>query len=339
MRFWFGKGAWISKAAQKRLRHLKPEDVKSIAIIRHAALGDMILTRPFIYECRKYFPNAKITLSLVSNYTRGAPEDMVDRIHVAIGRDQKQVSMKQQIKVAKELGYHDLLFDLAATSRSFWVTFLNKANIKLGFPGHFLQRHFFYDIAVLRSDLRFEAETMTDILNAIGVKTSIPLVFDLPGEVYKADRNYIVYFTGASSPYKCWPDENFYQLISELSSQYSEMDHVILEGVGGDESVQALMKSLAGFDNVVARKIDTVEDTLAFIRGSQLVISNDTGIRHLAIAGGVRSIGIFALIDTATSCPFRYWPRFEQHEIAITQDGSWPTADDVFRQSTKLLSK
>ena len=246
MRFWFGKGAWISKAGQKQLSQLKAEDVKSIAIIRHAALGDMILTRPFIYECRKYFPNAKITLSLVSNYIRGAPEDMVDRIHVAVGHDQKNVSIKQQLRTAKELGYHDLLFDLAATSRSFWIILLNKARIKIGFPAHLLQKYIYYDITVLRSDMRFEAEAMTDMLNAIGIKTSMPLVFDLPGEIYKAERNYIVYFTSASAPYKCWPDDSFRQLINNLSAQYPDMDHVILEGVGGGESVQELMDSLNG---------------------------------------------------------------------------------------------
>jgi len=338
MRFWFGKGAWISKPAQKRLRQLKAEDVKSIAIIRHAALGDMILTRPFIYECRKYFPNAKITLSLVSNYTRGAPEDMVDRIHVAIGKDQNNVSKLRQLRSAKELGYHDLLFDLAATSRSIWITLLNQARIKIGFPEHFLQKRLFYDIAVLRSDFRFEAETMTDMLNAIGVKTSMPLVFDLPGEIYKSDRNYIIYFSSASAAYKCWPNESFLQLIRELSDQYSDMDHIILEGVGGNESVDELMDLLSSKNNVYAKKINCIEETIAFVRGSQLVVSNDTGIRHLAIAGGVRSIGIFSLTDQTTSCPFRYWPRFGQHEIAITKDGSWPTAEKVSNIAKNLLS-
>jgi len=89
MHLWFGKGAWASKSARRRIGEINPGQVRSIAIIRHAALGDMVLTRPFINECRRHFPNAKITLSLVSHYTRGAPEDLVDRVHVIAGTDQR----------------------------------------------------------------------------------------------------------------------------------------------------------------------------------------------------------------------------------------------------------
>jgi len=60
MRLWFAKGAWASKAARERIKDIIPEQVHSIAIIRHAALGDMVLTRPFILECRRHFPNAKL---------------------------------------------------------------------------------------------------------------------------------------------------------------------------------------------------------------------------------------------------------------------------------------
>jgi len=339
MRFWYVGGAWASKSAQQRIREIEPEKVESIAIIRHAALGDMVLTRPFIHECRKFFPNAKITLSLVSNYTRGAPTDMVDRVHIAIGSDQRHVSKRQQLKVAKELGHHDLIFDLAATSRSFWITKLNSATLKLGFPYHAFQKYLFYDVTIPRSDMRFEAEAMTDLLNVLGHKTSMPLVFDLPGSIYKSERDYIVYFTSASTQYKCWPDDHFIDLIDELSSQYSDMDHFVLEGVSGDESVQNILSHFKYQKNVSAKQINDIDETIAFIRGASLVVSNDTGIRHLAIAGGVPSVGLFSVVDGYGTAPFRYWPRFDRHEIAINPDGSWPDVESVKGLAIKLLPK
>ena len=338
MRFWFANGAWASKSAQQQIRELEPEKVESIAIIRHAALGDMILTRPFIYECRKFFPNAKITLSLVSNYTRGAPEDMVDRVHIAIGNDQRHTSKRQQLKVAKELGHHDLLFDLAATSRSFWITKLNSAKLKFGYPYYAFQKYVFYDVTVPRSDMRFEAEAMTDLLNIIGIKTSIPLVFDLPGKIYKQQRDYIIYFTSASTQYKCWPDEHFSDLIAKLSKQYPDMDHLVLEGVGGEEGVQNIMSQFQDSQNISSKQINDIDETIAFVRGARLVVSNDTGIRHLAIAGGVPSVGLFSIADPHSSSPFRYWPRFDQHEIAINTDGSWADVETVAALSIKLLA-
>lgn len=76
------KGVWTSGKAKKELDRLNREDVKSIAVIRHAALGDMVLTRNFLLEAKKLFPQAKITLSVVSHYMRGIPEDIIDRLHI-----------------------------------------------------------------------------------------------------------------------------------------------------------------------------------------------------------------------------------------------------------------
>ena len=337
MRFWFGNGAWASKKARQKIQQITPENVRSIAVIRHAALGDMVLTRPFIIELRQHFPNAKITLSLVSNYQRGAPEDLVDRIHVAYGNDRREVSKKEQLRMARELGAHDLLFDLAATSRSFWLCALTKAKLKIGFPYHVLQQFVFYDVTVPRSDMRFEAEVMLDMLNAIGMKTTFPLRFDLPGDIHNAEQDYVVYFTSASAPHKCWPDDRFAALIGQLARQYPDKHHAILEGVSENESVKHLIDLIGPRDNVSSTQIDTVEETIAFIKGAKLVISNDTGIRHLAIAAGVPSIGIFFATDPFIATPFRYWPRFDRHEIALSTDGSWPEVNDVKELAEKLL--
>ncbi len=65
-------GVWTRKYVNKRIENLSLSDIKNITILRHAALGDMVLTRCFIIEARKVFPNARITLSAISNYTRGA---------------------------------------------------------------------------------------------------------------------------------------------------------------------------------------------------------------------------------------------------------------------------
>ena len=65
MQFWFTKGVWVSKKARQAVKQLSRETVRNIAVIRHAALGDMVLTRAFLIEARQAFPNAKITLSLI----------------------------------------------------------------------------------------------------------------------------------------------------------------------------------------------------------------------------------------------------------------------------------
>lgn len=334
MKFWFKSGAWATKRARRVVAQLTPENIRRIGVIRHAALGDMVLTRPFLLELRRHFPRAAVTLSIVSNYTRGTPEDLVDRVHVAYGSDRKDVPLRQQIARARELGEQDLLFDLAASVRSFWVCALNRARLKIGFPYHAVQRPIFYDAAVHRSDFRFEAEAMLDMLNLLGLRTEFPLRYALPGEPLARVRPYVLYFAGASLPEKCWPAERFTDVIRRMAQDYSTHDHLVLEGRESWESAEQLLAPLAGIPNVERIVRDDLDETIALVKGARLLISNDTGIRNLGIAAEIPTVGIFF----ATS-PFLYWPRMSIHDNVFNADGTPPPVDAVYAAARAILNR
>ena len=341
MRFWCDKGAWVSKKTQERFKSVSPADIKSIAIIRHAALGDMVLTRAFIVEARKFFPNASITLSIVSNYSSGVPDDLVDRVHVAIGSDQREVTKREQIKVARALGEHDIIFDMAVSSRSLLLCMLNKARLKISFPYRQWQR-IFYDACVFRSDMQFEAETLLDMLRLFGAKPTFPPNFKMPASVFNDKQNinkpYIVYFTTASTDNKCWPAEYFAKLIQQSSTQHDNYDHIILEGLAKWESVEPLVQLIskdAEVKNFKVQRTTSVSETLTFLSGAKVVICNDTGIRHLAICCEVPTVGIF--YSTTTIFPYRYWPRYGAHDAVFQADGSIPSVESVLGSINKVL--
>ncbi len=326
MNLWFHKGVRASKSALMKLSALKAEEVASIAVIRHGALGDMILTRAFLIEARKLFPNARITLSLASNYTRGAPEDLVDRVHTVHGSDQRGTSMTKRIARFKELGYHDIIFDLAASNRSVMACFFNRAGLKIGFPYRALQARLFYDISVPRSDLNFEVNEMMNMLHVFGAKTAYPHRYQMPGDAVRRQRPYLVYFIGASVPDKCWPHDHHSALLKELSVRYPDHDHLVLEGIQDWEKADAILAPFTDSDRVMSISTDTVEATTALLKGASLLISNDTGIRHIAIACDTPTVGIFF------ADPFRYWPRYPIHEIVLPEP-TWPPSVDKVKQA------
>jgi ADP-heptose:LPS heptosyltransferase len=331
MKFWFSKGIWASQKARERVKSLSRDKVKGIAVIRHAALGDMVLTRAFLIEARKAFKNAKITLSIVSNYTRGTPEDLVDRVHVVHGSDQRDTPLRERIKRMRELGHHDLIFDLACTTRSIMTCLLNPAILKIGFPYRNIQARLFYDVATCRTDMNFEVNDMLAMLNIFGIKTAYPHVFNMPGEPFKRDKPYIVYFAGASTPVKCWPAGHFTQLLQELTAIYPDHDHLVLEGIQTWESANAILEPIRDHKNAGSVNADTVEETTALLKGADLVVSNDTGIRHLAIVSETPTVGIF------WADPFRYWPRYGTHDIVLP-DPDWPpSVDSVKSVCLKVL--
>jgi len=333
MKFWFTKGAWASKKAKNIIGDLSRDQIKKIAVIRHAALGDMVLTRAFLIEARKAFPNAEFTLSIVSNYTRGCPDDLVDRIHI-VHEKGESVSFWERIRRIKELGAHDLIFDLAITNRSMKTCLLNKATLKIGFPYRAIQARLIYDIATCRSDLNFEVNDMLNQLHVFGVKTAYPHEYNMPGTALKRERPYIIYFSGASTQYKCWPIDRFSELIKRMSSAYPDHDHLILEGMQDweKENVVTILQPFHEQHNTGSIQANTIEDTTSLLMGADLVIANDTGIRHVAIVSGTPTVGIFF------GDPYRYWPRYRIHEVALPETNGPPEVDEVYAMSVKVLN-
>ena len=334
MRLWFTKGVCARKNVSKKIEDLSFSDIKSIAILRHAALGDMVLTRNFIIEAKKLFPNAKITLSVISNYTRGIPEDLVDRVHIVHGTDQRGTPLGKRIKKIRELGYHDFIFDLAGGNRSFLTCLFTPAILKFGFPYRRYRAWMFYDIATCRSDLNFEVNDMLNMLHVLGAKTEYPHVYNMPGEALKKDKPYIVYFIGASEPFKCWPLKNFHQLILAVSKEHPDYDHVILEGLKEWETADELLQATKDKENIYTANADTIEETTSLLKGAKLVVSNDTGIRHVAITCNTPTVGIFVGVA------YRYWPRYDIHEAVFPRDSTDPVpVDEVTEACLKLLKQ
>jgi ADP-heptose:LPS heptosyltransferase len=335
MKLWFERGAWVSKKARPFVESLDPSSVQRIAVVRHAALGDMVLVRPFLVELRRFFPNAEIVLSLVSNYTYGAPEDLVDQVHVIHGNDQKGVSLGEKIGRIRELGPVDILFDLADTNRSRYLCLLTRAKLKVGFPYRGYLRSLLYDAAVWRSDFSFEAVNMLDMLMLFGADPAIPLDFSWPAQNNKivSDKPYLVYFPFASVEYKCWPKERFGELILQAARSYPEYDHIILGGISANESELDYEYLLADAPNVRLQSALPLDEVIAYLAEAGVVVANDTGIRNLAIAVDTPTVGVFF-----STVPYRYWPRYGQHEAVFRATGDLPDIQQVLMAMKNVIT-
>jgi ADP-heptose:LPS heptosyltransferase len=62
-----------------------------------------------------------------------------------------------------------------------------------------------------------------------------------------------------------------------------------------------------------------------------LLISNDTGIRNMAIAVNTPTVGIFLVIQ-----PFKYWPREGGHDCIFNLE-SQPSVEDVYKSAISMI--
>ena len=79
---------------------------------------------------------------------------------------------------------------------------------------------------------------------------------------------------------------------------------------------------------------DEVAETVSLVKGARLLVSNDTGIRHIGIVCDTPTVGLFFSTEV-----FRYWPRFGNHEVVFNGDGSIPTVDTVFAAAKHVLEE
>lgn len=330
MKIWSWKRTWVAAKAPAKAENLHFNDVRSIAVLKHAALGDMLLTRPFLLTLRQYFPNAKITLSVVDNYQAGIPHDLIDRVHVTLSRKHNP-GFISRIKNFRELGPHDLLFDLSAVTRTFWISFLNQATLKIGFQHRKLHRYI-YDIALNRTGFRFEAETFLDQLLVLGLEYEWPLHFDYDPGKSKLKQPYLVYFPTASDSYKAWLPDHFAALINQMQQEHPDYQHILLGGLADweDQVCQQILQQTTDREKLVYVKGS--EETPALINGATALVSNDTGIRNLAIATETPTVGIFI-----STLPFNYQPRFGQHKVIYAIEGGQPDVAAVRKALQEIL--
>ena len=326
------KAAFASKKAVNYLADKNPDDISQIVIVRHAAIGDFMNIRPFLIGLKSFFPSAKITLSTINSYTYGTPNDLINEVHVidrTVG--DKKTSFFQRIKQIKQLPQADLLFDLTDSSLSLYTTIFSKPKLKIGYSYRSFRR-FFYDISTLRSDFVLEADSVLHMLYMLGYSRHGDLEYGY-GKLYpKKHAKQIVYFAGASMKNKCWNEDKFTALIEQLSDQYPDYQHVILQGIRKDEQFLEIYSPISHKKNVKLQETMSLERVMQFLANSHLLISNDTGIRNMAIATQTPTIGIF--FDIA---PFKYWPNEQKHDCVFNKNYQQPAMTDVLDSAVKMM--
>jgi len=332
---WFEKGAYASKKARLyQANEFDPSKVKNIAVIRHAALGDQVITRAFLIEARKFFPNAKITLCAVSNYQYAMPSDLVDSVHIMPGRQKgRKVTLSEKLRKANELEDQDIIFDLAATNRSYWLLTFTKAKLKIGFPYRPALAKLFYDIAIFRSDLTPEVESMLHMLKLLGHNPSYPLDFGYPDNRSQRDteKPYIVYFGGASQERKMYPFDKLTNLMNLAAAELPDYQHIYLEGISDTEKGDKLGKLTS--DNINIQPSMDLDEVITFIAKASVVVSTDTGIRNVAISTHTPTVGIFY-----ATVPFRYTPVYENHYITMNSNADIPTPEAILNTICKATN-
>ena len=278
----------------------KQKSVKEIAILRIDIIGDYIFFRNFLKEVRisNKYKDCRITLiankiykDLAENFDAGFVDEF---IWLEVPKHGDIDAYKRELSKIKSLHF-DLLV-VPQHSRTEWCNLLVlsiQAFEKIGSSYHEKIRDLKNKLTLKGFDrfISIPPNTIWEFDNNLSffsqlletnIKLERPIVEINPDHDHDLG-DYILIGPGSSDPRKNWPLENYYLLIEKIL-ETTKLKVVL---IGGKSELELASLIEQHFTNTriynLTGKTSLVELS-SYIRLSKLLISNDTGIIHIATA-------------------------------------------------------
>jgi heptosyltransferase-2 len=290
----------------------KYKNIDRMLLISLSCIGDVILTTPVMKSLKDNFPGAKLTV--VTGPTASpllSRHEWVDAICVYENRGRHAGFRGAMLFVRELRGAH---FDLAVDLRN------------TAFPYFLHSRH---RIAAHRAHIRNQnvksrhaIDRHLDVLELAGIHPTTRRIYvTIPADVEKrvlekmrplglADppKSAIAVYPSAGSPYKLYPADKLLAALDSLSGG-AELCFALIGSAADRDVCESVARGIGGRAANLAGELDILE-TGALLRNCRMLISNDSGPMHLAVAVDTPTVAVFGPTNAE-----RYGPRGEMHRI------------------------
>ncbi len=304
-----------------------------ILIIKPSAIGDITTTLPSLHSLRKAFPQAKISWLVRREFApllEGHPE--LDEI-ILFDRKllgnwwRSQESFTELKTLFKRLrgGKFDLVLDFQGLFRSGLFAAITGSPLRVGMSASRELAHLFYTKQIAPpQDSRHVIDYYQKMVKEIGVKdTAVEFILPASAQAIREcvdmlksngaePDNFRIFVAGASEPEKCWQSEKFAALAKMITDIYG--GKIVIVGTKADSSAAREIVSLADANVVDLTGKTTLPQLVAIMHLSKLIISNDTGPGHIAIATKRPAVIIFGYTN-----PIRLYP-YNRHDAMVVND-------------------
>ena len=335
--FWINQlNFWLSFFQKIFFRKIKTAP-QNILIYKIGNIGDIVCAIPAFIAIRRAYPMAKITL-LTSPGKRGAlgAKELLDRawyldeLKVYYAEDLDSFDKKKIFIRDLKRNNYDLFIQLPDDLANFRILFRNMTFAKLigvksaiGFKIRTIQ--LFKKTQVDYSANKTEAESLLDILYENDIyESKVEFDFNIAdnqknkvktalkekwGEISKDDI-IIAISAGGKRETSQWPKERFREVAEYLCKKYN-VKIIIVGGRADVSRAKLIAQNLKNEDYlIVAGELEILE-TAELLKSCSFLISNSTGIIHLAAAAGLPAIGIYSIRDVFG----RWFPYGKNHKI------------------------
>ena len=322
---------------------------KNILIIKPSALGDIAIALPALASLRASFPDAKITWMIRPEFAQLL--ENVKNLDEILIFDRKLLGKwwyKPRPFMALLCFFSklyksrfDLVIDLQGLFRTALFGWITGAPRRFGMRSAREFATMFYTHRVDgNNDSAHVIDNYHEVVSATGAKRIVDdydLGIDSESSSNAArlleqhnanNRDYVVFVTGSAHESKCWPIEKFVTLADMVSSKFDVS--IIAIGTKSEKSVIQKLVEGAGSPVIDLGGKTDIPVLTAMLKGAKLVISNDTGPGHIAVAVNTPTIIIFGPTNPSRIRPFK-----KPHSIVAidpdTRGGAIENTDDKYR--------
>lgn len=298
------------------------QNVNKILIIRFSSLGDVVLATPLIRILRQNFPGAKLDFLVRQEYAElleNNPKiDQLLKFEIRLGfrglrqlkKDLKNNNYSVILDIHNNLRSRYLCMGLAGPFSKTYVLRIQKQQfarfLLVKFKINLYRRLYGRIIAVWEKYVRtarplFGGTAMEERARGDASQEGKSEIFLSKESEKKAkkihaeqleNKNYLTLAPGAKHFTKRWPADYYCELVERIY-QETKIKSVLIGG-NDDVAVSEMIFQRCGGDAVISLAgLLSIQETAAVIKNSGLLISNDSGLMHVADALGVPLIAIF----------------------------------------------
>lgn len=268
---------------------------KSILVFSNTALGDTLLSTPLLDTLRASFPKAHITLFVHKNiYPLVASHASVDSFILYYGGFRRFISTVVRLREAKA---DVVLIAHANGPQDIPMAVFSGAQVVL--KTHTKSPHAHLLTHRFEQKKQHTIEDRLDLTRAIGAavvsaRMSLPARYcERQEKEFFEEGSIVVGFqVGASGAYRMWPAESF----ARLGRRLLELDGSVRLAITGNARERELGEIVVKECGQRAENFCgtlPIERLPFLVREFDLLVTNDTGTLHVAIALGVPTVGLF----------------------------------------------
>jgi len=312
---------------------------KSILVISNTALGDTILSSSAIKSLKSSFKDTKI-IFLVHKKLIPLFKDFsyIDNIIPFYGGYKRYFKTIKEIKKYKPKmaiilhgnGPQDIQIAVLSGC-SFILKHPTKSNLKSNLSFDFTQKkqHTIEDrLDILRKINAKELYTKLEISKLNNKKTK-----DKINNYIKGKKIIIGFQIGAADTYKMWPLENFIELSQKLIKWKKDLT-IIITGIQKEYNLAEKITKPFQKNILNSCGLFSIEELPYLIEKMNVLVTNDTGTLHLAIAIDTPTISLFSTTNSSMSGPH---PSLINKHTVIQKDGLEVQSQPKKKRNNELM--